>query len=398
MSKLVVVLGIRPDLIRASLVLRGLQQRAPDQIVFVWSGQHYADNLKDVFLRELEIEPPTIELDAGGATDAATVAAVIERLSPVLADIQPAATVFLGDTNTVMGSLACAQLNIPIVHIEGCMRSYDWRMPEEKYRTTIDHLSDVIYTYFDEYKAQGVAEGLNPANIVVVQNLIVDVLNHYYFERHEHFERLAAALLDARGLDDGEYLLMTCHRRENVEEPGPLQAILDLVEATDRRVWFPASYRTQGNLRRFGLRVPKNLSIVDPIGYEEILALITHARAVVTDSGTVVEETAVLGVPSLQMRKATERPQVYDCRSSVKFDPSKPEQYPAEDVYQRLDELVGTTWDHGLGDGHAAERIVDDLLARLERPDGYRGHLPENSHLQRHVARSFREDGLLDGR
>ena len=95
----------------------------------------------------------------------------------MLRDLNPDAAVFLGDTNTVMGCLAAAQLNIPIVHIEGCMRSYDWRMPEEKYRTTIDHLSDVIYTYFDEYKEQGVAEGLNPRNIVVVQNLIVDVLN-----------------------------------------------------------------------------------------------------------------------------------------------------------------------------------------------------------------------------
>ena len=82
-----------------------------------------------------------------------------------------------------MGCIAAAQLNIPIVHIEGCMRSYDWRMPEEKYRTVIDHLADVIYTYFDEYKEQGVAEGLNPRNIVVIQNLIVDVLNHYYFDR-----------------------------------------------------------------------------------------------------------------------------------------------------------------------------------------------------------------------
>ena len=90
--------------------------------------------------------------------------------------LQPVAAVFLGDTNTTTGALAAAQLNIPVVHIEGCMRSYDWRMPEEKYRTTIDHLADVIYTYFDEYKEQGVREGLNPANIVVVGNPIVDIL------------------------------------------------------------------------------------------------------------------------------------------------------------------------------------------------------------------------------
>jgi UDP-N-acetylglucosamine 2-epimerase (non-hydrolysing) len=395
---LAVVLGIRPDLIRASLVLRGLQARRPDDVVFIWSGQHYSDNLKDVFLRELQIQPPAIELGASGSTDADVVSSVIAKLSPVLADLSPSAVVFLGDTNTVMGSLAAAQLNIPIVHIEGCMRSYDWRMPEEKYRTTIDHLADVIYTYFDEYKEQGVAEGLNPANIVVVQNLIVDVLDHYYFDRRDYFQDLVDdGLLDARGLSASEYYLMTCHRRENVEERAPLSAIVDLIGSTDRRIYFPASYRTQATLDRFGLELPAHVEMVDPIGYEEMLALMINARGVITDSGTVVEETAVLQVPSLQMRRATERPQVYDCGSSVKFDPSEPDAYPADVVFAKLESLVGTTWHHGLGDGQAAGRIVDDLLERLDG-DRFRGHLAERHHLTAAVARSHQGDGLpVDG-
>lgn len=277
---LAVVLGIRPDLIRASLVLRGLQARRPDDVAFIWSGQHYSDNLKDVFLRELEIEPPAIELGASGESDAEVVSSVIAKLSPVLVDLAPSAVVFLGDTNTVMGSLAAAQLNIPIVHIEGCMRSYDWRMPEEKYRTTIDHLADVIYTYFDEYKEQGIAEGLNPDNIVVVQNLIVDVLDHYYFARTDYFQALVDnGLLDKRGLSAGDYYLMTCHRRENVEESAPLSAIVDLIGSTDRPIYFPASYRTQATLGRYGLELPANVEMVDPIGYEEMLALMVNAVA-----------------------------------------------------------------------------------------------------------------------
>jgi UDP-N-acetylglucosamine 2-epimerase (non-hydrolysing) len=277
------------------------------------------------------------------------------------------------------------------------MRSYDWRMPEEKYRTTIDHLADVIYTYFPEYKEQGVAEGLNPDNIVVVQNLIVDVLDHYYFARKDRFDQMIDdGLLSNRGLTDDEFYLMTCHRRENVEDPTPLRAILDLVADASYRVWFPASYRTQSNLARFGLELPDNVTVVDPIGYEEILAVMTHSRGVITDSGTVVEETAVLGVPSLQMRRATERPQVYDCRSSVKFDPAEPDRYPSADVYRKLESLRGTTWEHGLGDGKAAGRIVDDLLDRLDN-DGFRGHLPERNHLRAQVERSFRGDGLDDG-
>ena len=175
-KRLAIILGIRPDVIRASLVLNRIRRSEEFEVAFIWSGQHYSDNLKDVFFRELDVDPPDVELGAGGTTDAEVSAAVISRLYPVLDELRPEAAVFLGDTNTVMGCLAAAQLNIPIVHIEGCMRAYDWRMPEEKYRTTIDHLSDVIYTYFDEYKAQGVAEGLNPGSIVIVQNLIVDVL------------------------------------------------------------------------------------------------------------------------------------------------------------------------------------------------------------------------------
>lgn len=396
-KKLAIILGIRPDLIRASLILRRLQEEARDRIVFIWSGQHYSDNLKDIFIRELGIQPPDIELGAEGATDAETVAAVVSRLSPVLAELQPAAAVFLGDTNTVMGSLAAAQLNIPIVHIEGCMRSYDWRMPEEKYRTVIDHLSDVIYTYFEEYKAQAVAEGLNPRNIVLVQNLIVDVLQHYYFDRLDYFDRLADSDFFAhRGLERGAFYLMTCHRRENVENPEVLANILSFLEASEHPVYFPASYRTQKNLAAFGLKLPTCVSMVDPVGYEEILALMVNSRGVLTDSGTVVEETAVLGVPSLQIRRATERPQVYDCGSSVKFDPSRPADYPAETLFSKLNMLRGRKWEHGLGDGNASRRVSNDLLRRLAEDD-FRGHLPENHHLVEPVRRSHREDGLDAG-
>jgi UDP-N-acetylglucosamine 2-epimerase (non-hydrolysing) len=310
----------------------------------------------------------------------------------VLRDLDPAAAVFLGDTNTTIGAIAAAQLNVPVVHIEGCMRSYDWRMPEEKYRTTVDHLSDVIYAYFDEYKAQGVREGLNPDNIVVVGNPIVDILEHYYFSRRAHFDAMMTdAFFAHRGLERSRYYLMTCHRRENVEHRDALAAILRLVEAAPHPVYFPASYRTQRTLREFGLTPPRNLTMVDPIGYDEIVCLMVGARGVLTDSGTVVEETCVLQVPSVQMRRATERPQVYDARSSVKFDPSEPGSYPPATVFRKLEALVGTRWSHNLGDGRASERIAEDLHRRLVADD-FRRHRPEHYHVP--VARAYRGDGL----
>lgn len=394
-KRMAFILGIRPDVIRASLVLNSIRATTEFEVVFIWSGQHYSDNLKDIFFRELGVKPPDIELNAGGETDAETSGAVIARLYPVLQDLQPEAAVFLGDTNTVMGCLAAAQLNIPIVHIEGCMRSYDWRMPEEKYRTTIDHLSDVIYTYFDEYKQQGIAEGLNPNSIVLVQNLIVDVLNTYYFARKDFYDQLGTReFFQERSLERGQYYLMTCHRRENVHIRSSFENILALLRNTDRKVYFAASYRTQKVLKEYGLTLPDNVIMVDPIGYQEMLVLMVNSRGVITDSGTVVEETCVLQVPSLQIRKATERPQVYDVGSSVKYDPAEPWRYPQNVMLHKLENLYGKTWEHRLGDGKASERIVTDLLDRL-RNDGFRMHKPEQYHLD--IQRSYREDGLPMG-
>jgi len=393
MLKIVLTLGIRPDLIRASRIIKLLEHHPDVDLKFVWSGQHYADNLKDVFIRDLGLPEPDIELGASGATDAETVGAVISRLHPVLEELAPDVAVFLGDTNTVMGCIAAAQLNIPIAHVEGCMRSYDWRMPEEKYRTVIDHLSDVVYTYFPEYADQGVAEGLNPRNLVVVQNLIVDVLDDFYYARRDQFDQFASpAFFSERGIESGGFYLMTWHRRENLEEDDSVQAILALLRHSPRPVFFPASYRTQKRLASMGAEIPAQVRMVDPIGYREFLTLLVNSVGVITDSGTVVEESAVLGIPSLQMRRSTERPQVYDCRSSVKFDPAAHQDYAdPPQLFEKLERLAATDWEHGLGDGVASQRVVDDLLKRL-KGGTIRGHEVADSHLN--ISRSYIGDGL----
>ena len=145
-----------------------LLEKAKDiKVIFVWSGQHYSDNLKGVFFREFKLKDADYELGCRGATDVEIAGELIKKLYVLLDKIKPDAVAFLGDTNTTAGCLAPAMLNIPIIHIEGCWHSYDWRMPEEKYRTISDDLADVIYTYEEEYKQKGVAQGLNPKNIVV---------------------------------------------------------------------------------------------------------------------------------------------------------------------------------------------------------------------------------------
>lgn len=391
-KKLVFVLGIRPDIIRASLILEKLENTNKIETIFIWSGQHYSDNLKGIFFRELNVKAPDIDLGAGGQTDAETVSAVIDKLYRALEKIKPDAVVFLGDTNTVVGSIAAAMLNIPVVHIEGCMRSYDWRMPEEKYRTTIDHLADLIYAYFDEYKEQGVREGLNPKNIVVVGNPIVDILERFYFKEKKKYDELANAnFFKKHGLEKNNYLVLTTHRRENVHNEKSFRAIMSLVAASPYKVFFPASYRTQKVIKELAFKLPQNLIMVEPIGYEEILMLLVNSKGVLTDSGTVVEEASILNVPSVQMRKSTERPQVYDAGSSVKFDPDKAENYPAEQIYNKLDLLYDRRWKHNLGDGKTSERIAADLVDRLLN-EKLRGHKPEDYHIP--IWRSYREDDI----
>ncbi len=391
-KKLVFVLGIRPDIVRSALIIKNLEKAKDIDIVLVWSGQHYSDNLKGIFFREFKLRKADYELGCRGDTDVEIAGELIKKLYPLLKKIKPDAVAFLGDTNTTAGCIAPAMLNIPIVHIEGCWHSYDWRMPEEKYRTMTDHLSDVIYTYEEEYRERGIAEGLNPKNIVVTRNPIVDILNEFYFKQKDKLEKKATPdFFKERKIENGKYYLMTCHRRENVHIDRSFDAILKFVSKASLPVYFPASYRTQKVIKKRKIKLPENLIVVNPIGYEEILILMTHARGVFTDSGTIIEETSVLNIPAVQIRKSTERPQVYDVEGAVKFDPDQPEKYTSEIVYKKLEKITGTKWKHTLGDGRASERIAKDIVQRL-RSGNLRGHLPENSHLP--IKRSFMEDGI----
>lgn len=391
-KKIAFVLGIRPDIIRASLILKYLRQSKGIETIFIWSGQHYSDNLKGIFIRELGVEPPTIELGCGGEEDADIVSCVISKLFKTLKKIMPDAVVFLGDNNTNSSCIAATLLNIPIVHVEGGMRSYDWRMPEEKYRTIVDHLADLIYVYLDEYRKQAIREGINPKNIVVVGNPIVDILQKFYFERKKKFDEMANdAFFEEKGLKRGIYYVLTWHRRENVHDKDSVLAIINLLKNSLYPIYFPASYRTQKALKEMNLKLPDNVIMVDPIGYEELLTLMVNSRGVISDSGTVVEECSILQIPCIQMRRSTERPQVYDVGGCVKFDPTNPNKYPEEIVFKKLESLYGKKWQHILGDGKTSQRIAEDLVKRLlEGKIG--GHKKKQYHVL--VERSYREDDI----
>ena len=370
MKDLAIILGIRPDVIRASKILKLLEDQNEIEFDFIWSGQHYSENMKDTFFNQLNVSKPNYEFEVNKNSDATIVASTIENLYNHFSNHKYKAAVFLGDTNTVMGSIAAAQHNIPIVHIEGCMRSYDWRMPEEKYRTVIDHLSDRIYAYLDNYKKQGLNEGISENIIKVTGNPIVDIIN----ENLEFFDSGSKFLpKDVLDLIEKKFVLVTCHRRENILNPQSFENIMNLLNNIENtNVIFPMGYKTQEILRESNYKLGNHIKVIDPIGYLEFMYLLKNSEYVATDSGTVVEEACILGIPSIQMRYSTERPEVYDVKASVKFDPTVNDD-SAISVINKVNGLISTKWSNPFGDGTASEIIVNDLV-ELSKQNNFKKH------------------------
>tara|TARA_B100001559_G_scaffold318452_1_gene325634 strand:+ start:741 stop:1895 length:1155 start_codon:yes stop_codon:yes gene_type:complete len=384
MKDLAIILGIRPDVIRASKILKLLKNQKEIDFDFLWSGQHYSENMKDTFFKQLNVPIPDFEFTLDTQNDSTIVSSTITNLYNHFGNHKYKAAVFLGDTNTVMGSIAAAQHNIPIVHIEGCMRSYDWRMPEEKYRTVIDHLSDRIYAYLDSYKKQGLNEGISEKIIKVTGNPIVDIINENFEKFESGFTYLEKDLQDTV---KSEYVLVTSHRRENILNIDSFTNIVNLLNSiNDKNVIFPMGYKTQEILKNSKLKLNSNIKVLDPIGYLEFMYLLKNSAFVATDSGTVVEEACILGIPSIQMRYSTERPEVYDVKASVKFDPTEDNPHISKilgDV-----EALNKNWDNPFGSGDASETIVNDLI-ELSKSNNFKKHKPSDYAFD--VSNSFKE-------
>jgi len=384
MKDLAIVLGIRPDVIRASKILKLLENQNEISFDFLWSGQHYSENMKDVFFNQLNVPKPDFEFNVDKSNDSTIVSSTIKNLFLHFEINKYKAVIFLGDTNTVMGSIAAAQHNIPVIHIEGCMRSYDWRMPEEKYRTVIDHLSDRIYAYLDDYKKQGLKEGISENIIKVTGNPIVDIIN----ENKQFFESGASHLdNEVMELSNNKFALVTCHRRENILNKESFREITSLLNSIDDiNVIFPIGYKTQAILKDSNIALNNNIKLIDPIGYLEFMYLLKKADYVATDSGTVVEEACILNVPSIQMRYSTERPEVYDVKASVKFDPTV-----HDNNYGQIIDKVNSLkrgWKNPFGDGNSSQVIVNDLI-ELSKSDNFRKHMPSDYSFD--TSRSFKE-------
>lgn len=363
MSGVFYVVGARPNFIKAAPVYHALRERAPSLAQsIVHTGQHYDREMSQVFFDELGLPEPDYFLAVGSGGHGAQTGRALERIESVLDAESPRIVVVVGDVNsTLAGALAAVKLGIPVAHVEAGLRSFDRTMPEEINRVLTDQISQWCFTHSPEAEENLLREGIGPERIHFVGNTMIDTLVRLQplVNASDIHERL--------GLDHDGYMLVTLHRPSLVDGP-LLQPALENLAALSREfpVVFPVHPRTRARL--MGLPQEQHLTLIEPVGYVDFLALQSRAAAVLTDSGGVQEETMYLGIPCFTLRTTTERPITIEQGTNRLL---------GLDVERILDTprlLAGTNGGVSLPrgwDGRAAERIADVLLTSLSSRAGY---------------------------
>ncbi|WP_322488678.1 non-hydrolyzing UDP-N-acetylglucosamine 2-epimerase [Chloroflexus sp.] len=300
MARVLTVLGTRPEIIKLSPLIPLLEERFDH--ILVHSGQHYSYEVDAIFFEELSLPAPRYTLGVGSAQHGEQTARILARLEPILLQERPDLVLVQGDTNTTMaGALCAAKLGFPVVHLEAGGRSFNRAMPEELNRIIVDHIAEILLAA-DEIAANNLrAEGLPEERIHVIGSTAIDAALL-------HRERAKqSAILTQLELHPGEYLALTLHRAENTEPavlPGIVRVLNELAES--HRIVFPVHPRTTAALERQGLQLSPRILTTRPLGYLDTLCLVQAAQALLTDSGGLQEEAAVLGTPILLVRNETE--------------------------------------------------------------------------------------------
>lgn len=360
-SKVMSILGIRPDWIKMRSVISRLD-RGDMQHVLVHTGQHYSYNLDKIFFEQLEIRKPDYHLGVGSGSDGEQTAKVIEKSEKVILREQPDIVLVFGDSNSSQAAIAAAKANFRAARIEAGMRAYDWRMPEEKNKRTVDHICRFLFVYTHWQEQNLLRENVKPYRIFRVGNPTVDVINMFRDKAY------ANSISSDMGLSRGDYFLVTAHRSENVDDRTSLQKILKALELTaqkyEKTIVWPLYPRTKDRIRRFNLSIPKAVKVLEPLGFLEFLHLEMNALALISDSGTVQEEGCILGVPCVVIRISTERPETVVLGSSIVagLEPAN--------VVQSIETFMteNRKWDHPYGDGHTADRVADVMKNSEQRP------------------------------
>jgi UDP-N-acetylglucosamine 2-epimerase (non-hydrolysing) len=313
--RLACVVAARPNLMKMAPLLRAFAPPETQvETVLVHTGQHYDTDMDGQFFRTLDLEEPAYRLEVGSASHAVQTAEIMRRFEPVLEQIAPTAVLVVGDVNSTLAcALTAVKKNIPVLHVEAGLRSFDRAMPEEINRVLTDQLSELLFTSEPSGTANLLREGIPAQRIHFVGNVMIDTLLRQQAQAPSAAEVLRQAHLAGFVRDGAPYALLTLHRPSNVDDPQRLRALMQAMVklSDDLPVLFPLHPRTRAMLQQHDLAamldVPR-LACLPPQPYLNMLALMKHACVVLTDSGGVQEETTVLRVPCLTLRDNTERP------------------------------------------------------------------------------------------
>ncbi len=359
--KIDLIVGARPNFMKAAPLYHALQERSETfDIRLVHTGQHYDATMSDIFFNQLGLPEPDVYLGVGSGTHAEQSAVIMVEYEKLLLGSPTDLVLVVGDVNSTMAcALVAKKLHTRVGHIEAGLRSFDREMPEEINRIVTDSISDFLFTTSREANDHLVDEGHSEDRIFFVGNLMIDSLNNFIDEAD------CSDLLASLGVEPGEYGLITLHRPSNVDDPetftGILEAFHDILQYLP--LIFPAHPRTQKQIAQLDtdghFQSLRNFHLIDPVGYLEFIALEKKAKVILTDSGGIQEESTVLGVPCLTLRRNTERPVTITEGTNRLV---KPEPHSIVNAItpiingKRIEGRIPEKWD-----GHTAARIVDVL-------------------------------------
>jgi UDP-N-acetylglucosamine 2-epimerase (non-hydrolysing) len=303
--KVMTIVGTRPEVIKLCLVIRKLDAHL--RHILVHTGQNHDYELNQVFFDQLGIRKPDHFLGVVAGTLGETLGNILARAYDVMVQEKPEALLLLGDTNSCLSAIVAKRLKIPIFHMEAGNRCFDERVPEELNRRIVDHISDINLTYSDHAREYLLREGLPPERVIKTGSPMFEVLSYY----HEKISQ--SEILNTLQLKPGEYFVVSAHREENVDSDRLFQKLVDLLtavgDAYGKRIIFSAHPRTRARIETSKVRLPKQVELHKPFGLFDYVHLEMNARAVLSDSGTITEESSILNFPAVNIRQAHERPE-----------------------------------------------------------------------------------------
>ncbi len=309
MLKVMTIVGTRPELIKMSRVIAEFDRHT--RHILVHTGQNHDYELNQVFFEDLEIRKPDHFLEAVGESAAQTIARVIERADAVIAEEQPDALLLYGDTNSCLSVIAAKRRKVPVFHMEAGNRCFDQRVPEELNRKVLDHLSDINLVLTEHARRYLIAEGIRPETIIKTGSHMNEVLEHYRPKVN------ASKILERLNLQSGRFFLVSAHREENVDAPDNLRDLLETMNALACTHDVPVVVSTHPRTRKrldslHDVRLDSRIRFLKPFGFCDYIRLQMEAMCVVSDSGTITEEAALLNLPAVTIRNAHERPEGMD--------------------------------------------------------------------------------------